>query len=56
MSAWLQNMQGALQALEGNAWAQQLQPASWRGVPFHVDSVDISAGDNVVLREYPFQD
>ena len=56
MSAWLQNMQGALQALAGNAWAQQLQPASWRGVPFHVDSVDISAGDNVVLREYPFQD
>lgn len=56
MSRWLQNMQGALQSLMGNAWAEQLQPASWRGVPFHVDSIDVSAGDNVVLREYPFQD
>lgn len=56
MSDWLQDAQGALQALADNAWAEQLQPASWRGVPFHVDSIDITAGDNVVLREYPFQD
>lgn len=38
------------------SWLDQLQPASWRNVPFHVDTVDVEAGDNVVLREYPFQD
>lgn len=37
-------------------WLDQLQPASFRGVPFHVDTIDVQAGDNVVLREYPFQD
>lgn len=37
-------------------WLDQLQPASFRNVPFQVDSIDVSAGDNVVLREYPFQD
>lgn len=38
------------------SWIDQLQPASFRGVPFHVHSIDVQAGDNVVLREYPFQD
>lgn len=38
------------------SWLDQLQPASFRGVPFQVDSIDVQAGDNVVLREYPFQD
>ena len=38
------------------SWLDQLQPASFRGVAFHVDTVDVSAGDHVVLREYPFQD
>lgn len=38
------------------SWVEQLQPASFRGVPFQVDSIDWTAGDNVVLREYPFQD
>lgn len=38
------------------AWLDQLQPASFRNVPFQVDTIDVSAGDNVVLREYPFQD
>lgn len=38
------------------SWLDQLQQASFRGVPFQVDSVDTMAGDNVVLREYPFQD
>lgn len=38
------------------SWLDQLQPASWRGVSFEVDSVEIKAGDNVVLREYPFAD
>lgn len=37
-------------------WIDQLQPASFRGVVFHVDTVEWTAGDNVVLREYPFQD
>lgn len=38
------------------AWFDQLQPASFRGVPFQVDTIDVTAGDNTVLREYPFQD
>lgn len=38
------------------AWLDQLRPASFRGVPFHVDTIEHTAGDNVVLREYPFQD
>lgn len=38
------------------SWLQQLQQASFRGVQFQVDSIEWTAGDNVVLREYPFQD
>ena len=37
-------------------WTDQLRPASFRDVPFHVDTIEWTAGDNVVLREYPFQD
>ncbi|MFI5443663.1 DNA circularization protein [Polaromonas sp. UC242_47] len=37
-------------------WLEQLKRASLAGVPFHVDSIDVSFGDNTVLREYPFQD
>lgn len=38
------------------SWLDQLQQAKFRGVPFQVDTVEHQAGDNVVLREYPFQD
>lgn len=38
------------------SWLDQLQPASFRGVPFQVEGIEHQAGDNVVLREYPFQD
>ncbi len=37
-------------------WLDQLRPASFRNVHFHVDTLEHSAGDNTVLREYPFQD
>lgn len=37
-------------------WLDQLQPASFRDVPFHVDDIAHQAGDTVVVREYPFQD
>lgn len=37
-------------------WYDDLQTASFRGVPFQVDSVERSEGLNTVLREYPFQD
>lgn len=37
-------------------WFDQLRPASFRNVPFHVDTIEVTAGDNTVLREYPFQD
>jgi prophage DNA circulation protein len=42
--------------MEEIAWVKQLRQASWRDVPFQVDTVDITAGENTVLREYPFQD
>lgn len=38
------------------AWFDQLKPASFRNVAFQVDTIDVTAGDNTVLREYPFQD
>ena len=38
------------------SWLDQLQRASFRNVRFHVDTIEHSAGDNTVLREYPFQD
>lgn len=37
-------------------WLDQLQPASWRGVPVHIDSVRVTGGPQVVVREYPFSD
>lgn len=37
-------------------WLEQLKPASLAGVPFQVDTIEVSFGDNTVLREYPFQD
>jgi prophage DNA circulation protein len=37
-------------------WLEQLRPASFRGVPFQVDSIEWVRGDNLVVREYPFQD
>jgi prophage DNA circulation protein len=46
------------QLVDGEApyWLDQLRECSFRGVPFKVDTVEWTAGDNVVLREYPFQD
>ena len=38
------------------AWIKQLKVASFRNVPFSVDSTERSPGLNTVLREYPFQD
>ena len=38
------------------AWFDQLTTASFRGVAFQVDTIDVTAGDNTVVREYPFQD
>jgi prophage DNA circulation protein len=40
----------------GILWLDQLRPASFRGMEFQVDSMEHSAGNNVVVREYPFQD
>lgn len=36
--------------------ADDLQPASWRGVPFHVTATDLSAGRRTQLHEYPQRD
>ena len=38
------------------AWIKQLKAASFRNVPFSIDSAERSPGLNTVLREYPFQD
>lgn len=45
-----------LDAGQAQSWLDQLRPATFRDVPFQVDSTDWTAGDNVVVREYPFQD
>lgn len=45
-----------LDAGQAQTWLEQLRPASFRDIPFEVDTVEWTAGDNVVLREYPFQD
>lgn len=37
-------------------WLDQLKTASFRGVSFQLDSIDISAGENLVVQEYPFED
>lgn len=34
-------------------WKDKLQPASFRGVPFHVESDDLSAGRRTQTHEYP---
>ncbi|WP_322037195.1 DNA circularization protein [Burkholderia cepacia] len=43
-------------ALLATSWLDQLRTASWRDVPFQVDTIEMTDGDNTVLREYPFQD
>ena len=37
-------------------WRDQLQPASFRGVPFYVRSADTEEGRRGVLHEYPLRD
>lgn len=37
-------------------WREQLRPASFRGVPFQVDSVDGQIGRRTVVHEYPGRD
>jgi len=39
-----------------SAWREQLQPASFRGVPFYVRSADTEEGRRGVLHEYPLRD
>lgn len=36
--------------------SKNLRPASWRGVPFQVDSTDMGAGRRTQLHEYPQRD
>lgn len=38
------------------AWKDKLQPASFRGVPFHVEDDDLTAGRRVQVNEYPQRD
>jgi prophage DNA circulation protein len=38
------------------AWWQQLQPGSWRGVGFVLDSGQTAAGRRIALHEYPYRD
>jgi len=37
-------------------WWQQLQPGSWRGVGFVMDTTPTKAGRRVALHEYPYRD
>lgn len=38
------------------SWRDRLGPASFRGVPFHVDTSDFSGGRRVVVHEFPARD
>lgn len=38
------------------SWKERLQPASFRGVPFHVESDDRSGGRRLQVHEYPQRD
>ena len=38
------------------SWMQDLKQASFRGVPFHVDTVERKPGFQSVLQDYPFQE
>jgi prophage DNA circulation protein len=37
-------------------WRAQLQPASWRGLPFLVQGETVRSGRRLALHEYPFKD
>lgn len=37
-------------------WAANLQPASWRGVPFAVEVDTYRGGRRIALHEYPYRD
>lgn len=56
MPQYLETAAAAADAGVPQNWLDQLAPASFRGVEFHVDTIEWTAGDNVVVREYPFQD
>jgi len=47
---------GAIGTDQIGAWIDQLQPASWRGLGFAVDSSVIRRGRRVAVHEYPFRD
>ncbi len=38
------------------AWLAQLQPASWRGLPFAVRESEIQRGRRTAVHEYPYRD
>ena len=38
------------------SWRDRLAPASFRGVPFYVESSDYTTGRRTVEHEYPFKD
>ena len=40
----------------GGTWWQQLQPGSWRGLPFVMDTTPTKAGRRVAVHEYPYRD
>lgn len=42
--------------MTGTTWREQLQPASFRGVPFFVDSDSQSVGRRTQVHEYPQRD
>ncbi|MEZ7785062.1 DNA circularization N-terminal domain-containing protein, partial [Cupriavidus gilardii] len=56
LSSLADRMLGRNSSAGRSSWLNQLRMASWRDVPFQVDTTELSAGDNTVLREYPFQD
>lgn len=52
----LTRYQGLIAAAPANSWLAQLQPASWRGLPFAVEAEEVVRGRRVSVHSYPFRD
>jgi prophage DNA circulation protein len=49
-------MSGTQDDTQTPSWLDQLQPASWRGVPFNVLTDDNPTGRSNAVHKYPFRD
>lgn len=48
--------EGQEQVIQKGGWRAKLQPASFKGIPFHVLGVGVSIGRRNVVHQYPLRD